>query len=437
MSDKANGETDDIGEYLGTDRPVPAWKRTMKYWLPLLVLIALGIAAYFKMNEGGKKTNYITQTVEERALDLTVTATGSLRPTNLIEVGSETSGRIDDVRVDVNDIVTRGQILAIINTDVINDQITQNRAQLDAQRASVAQARATLDVDKAQLNRLREVFKLSEGKVPSQTEMDTAKANVLRDEASVASALANVRSAEASLSSARTNQDRAIIRSPVAGVVLARQVETGQTVAASFNTPTLFVLAEDLSAMQLRVDIDEADVGQVASNQTASFTVDAYPGQKFPATVTRVDLASGNIANTEAAQSNSVVSYEARLSVANIDGLLRPGMTATATIATQSTGVQMLVPNAALRFQPDDDNDSGGGALGGGPGGNDFGLEQEAPTASIGVGSHQIVHVLLADGTLDSIDVVTGQSDGRWTVITSDDLTVGMDVVTGEKAAGE
>src|SRR5690606_17779264 len=161
-------------------------------------------------------------------------------------------------------------------------------------RAAVAQARATLDVDTAQLARLREVQRLSVGKVPSRTELEAAEANAARSRAGVESALANVASAQAALSTSITNRDRAVIRSPVAGVVLARQVEPGQPVAASFNTPTLFVLAEDLSTMQLRGAIDEADVGQVEQGQRAAFVVDAYPGRRFPATVERVDLASSN-----------------------------------------------------------------------------------------------------------------------------------------------
>ena len=161
----------------------------------------------------------------ERSLDIEVTATGNLRPTNQVDVGSEVSGRIDRVNVDVNDRVSRGQVLAQINTDVIEDQIRQAQANLNSARASVAQAGATLDVDSAQLARLQEVFRLSDGKVPSRTELEAAEAAVKRDRAGVASAQAGVAAAQAQLSSAITNRDRAMIRSPVSGVVLARQVE--------------------------------------------------------------------------------------------------------------------------------------------------------------------------------------------------------------------
>ena len=418
-----------VDEFLGpTTRP--RWRRWAKYWIPGLLVLLL--AAWYFGGSGDDKPQYITETVTERSLDLTVTATGNLRPTNQVQVGSEVSGRIDRVLVDVNDRVAQGQVLAQINTDVIDDQIRQARANLDAARAQVAQARATLNVDTAQLARLQEVSRLSGGRVPAKAEMETAEANVARGRAAVNSAQANVVAAQAQLSSSMTNRDRAVIRSPVSGVVLARQVEPGQTVAASFNTPTLFVIAEDLSVMQLRVAIDEADVGQVRAGQKADFTVDAYPGRRFPATVERIDLASTNTATAAQTgaqqQANAVISYEARLAVANADGLLRPGMTATATVRTESTGKRLLVPNGALRFDPDEEEEQASAFE------PNLGLERQGPQATIGVGSRQQVHVLQDDGTLKAIEVVTGQSDGRLTAVTSRELKPGMKVVTGIKA---
>lgn len=426
----SDAEGTNVDDFLGT-RPLPRWRRTMKYWLPALVVLVLVLAIATCSRDSGKP-QYITDAVVERSLDLSVTATGNLRPTNQVQVGSEVSGRIDRIMVDVNDRVTQGQVLAQINTDVIDDQIAQARANLNAARAQVAQAQATLGVNIAQLARLQNVFRLSGGKVPSQVELEQANAAVKRDRAAVAAASASVSAAEAQLSTAQTNRDRAVIISPVSGVVLARQVEPGQTVAAAFNTPTLFIIAEDLSTMQLRVAIDEADVGQVEKGQQAQFTVDAYPGRQFPATVERIDQASTNTAATAGAQSqtaSSVVNYEARLSVANAQGLLRPGMTATATIATQSTGKRMLVPNGALRFEPDAKEKEAGSVLN-----PDIGLQQNEQRATIGVGSRQRVYVEQADGKLKPIDVVTGQSDGRMTVVTSKELKPGMKVVTGKQA---
>jgi HlyD family secretion protein len=421
-----------IDEFLGTTTR-PRWRRWAKFWVPGLIVLVLGL--YFVTRGDDGKPQYISEPVVQRSLDIEVTATGNLRPTNQVDVGSEVSGRVDRVLADVNDRVARGQILAQINTDVIEDQIKQGQANLDAARAQVAQARATIGVDTAQLNRLQEVHRLSGGKVPSQTELEAAEANVARGRAGVNSANANVVAAQAQLSSAITNRNRAVIRSPVAGVVLARQVEPGQTVAASFNTPTLFVIAEDLSQMQLRVSVDEADVGEVKLGQKATFTVDAYPGRQFPAVVERVALASNNTATStqqqqQGQQGNTVINYEARLSVGNRNGLLRPGMTATANIATASTGRRMLVPNGALRFEPEKEDETGGVDLGN----EEFGLEREKERATIGRGSRQNVYVLKDDGTLDEVEVVTGQSDGRFTVVTSRELKPGMKVVTSVKA---
>lgn len=434
MNDMATDEPETVEEFLGVEQR-PRWRRWAKYWVPALVILLLLV--YFTRG-GDEGPQYITEEVVERSLDIEVTATGNLRPTNQVDVGSEVSGRIDNVYADVNDRVARGQVLARINTDVIEDQIRQARANLDAARAAVAQARATLEVDSAQLARLQEVYRLSDGKVPSRTELEAAEAAVKRNRAAVASAQANVASAQAQLSTAITNRDRAVIRSPVSGVVLARQVEPGQTVAASFNTPTLFVIAEDLSQMQLRVSIDEADVGEVEAGQEATFTVDAYPGRRFPAVVERVALASNTTAQSsqqqqQSQQGNSVIIYEARLTVDNPEGLLRPGMTATANIATESTGARMLVPNGALRFEPPEEQEAGGVSLGN----EDFGLEREEARATIGRGSRQTVHILQDDGTLKPVEVVTGQTDGRFTAVTSDDLEPGMKVVTSVRAATE
>lgn len=426
-----------LDEFLGAE-PRPRWRRWMKYWLPALLVLLL-LFGVTTCSRGSGQPAYITEPVAQKSLELSVTATGNLRPTNQVEVGSEVSGKIDHIYVDVNDRVAQGQILAQINTDVIEDQITQAQANLNAARAQVAQAQATLDVDRAQLARFENVFKVSGGKVPSRVELDQGRAAVKRDTAVVAAAQANVRAVEAQLSSAVTNRNRAVIRSPVSGVVLARQVEPGQTVAASFNTPTLFIIAEDLSAMQLRVAIDEADVGQVREGQKANFTVDAYPGRRFPATVERVDQASSNTASQASQQAaatpataNAVVSYEARLAVANSDGLLRPGMTATATIATGNTAKQLLVPNSALRFQPDAKEKEAASVLN-----PEIGLQQNEQQATIGVGSRQRVWVLEAEGKLKPVDVVTGQSDGRLTAVTSKTLRAGMKVVTGKEAAGK
>ncbi|QDH36094.1 efflux RND transporter periplasmic adaptor subunit [Porphyrobacter sp. YT40] len=432
---RKSDEAPEMDEFLGT-KPRPRWRRWMKYWLPALILIVL-VLIVSRCTADPPGPDYITEPVTQASLALSVTATGNLRPTNQVEVGAEVTGPLDSVLVDVNDRVTRGQVIAVINTEIIDQQIAQSRANVNAARAALGQAQATFDIDTVQLKRLEEVRRLSGGQVPSQIELEQAEAAVQRDRASLASARANIEAAEASLKANLTTRSRAVIRAPVTGVVLARRVEPGQTVVASFNTVTLFVIAEDLSEMQLRVAIDEADVGQVKPGQDATFTVDAYPGRRFPATLQRVDLASkstveGSAGGAAAAAGSSVVSYEARLDVRNPEGLLRPGMTATATIETQNTGTALLVPNAALRFRPDEKAEEAGGVFN-----PQIGLEDGKQQATIGEGSRQQVQVLQADGKLKAIEVITGRSDGRLTVVRSKELKPGMKVVTAVKAAAQ
>jgi HlyD family secretion protein len=255
-----------------------------------------------------------------------------------------------------------------------------------------------------------------------------------------------VQAARATLSSNATQLVKTVIRSPVNGVVLARQIEPGQTVAASFSTPTLFVIAEDLSAMKLEVAIDEADVGSVKQGQSASFTVDAFPGKTFPAQITRVDLGSNLSAQSSTAASTTttaqVVSYAATLSVANPGQQLRPGMTATADIVTTARNNVLLVPSAALRFKPADPSAAGaaggGGGIAGaivpsrprrGSGGAGAGAGR---SATVGRGGHQTVYVKDATGQPKAVGVVTGDTNGSVTEVTGGDLKPGMEVITGQ-----
>jgi HlyD family secretion protein len=328
--------------------------------------------------------------------------------------------------------------VALIDTRRLDDAVKGSSAALAAQLAAVAQQKATVAEAEAQLERYRQVSRLSDGRVPSKTEMATAEATALRAVGALKAAEAQVAVAQAQLSSDRTNREYAVIRSPVAGVVLSRQVEPGQTVAAAFSTPTLFTIAEDLSRMKLDVAIDEADVGQVKEGQAATFTVDAFPGRTFPAVIKRVNLgssaASTSSASAATTASSNVVSYTADLVVRNDDLTLRPGMTATAAIAVETVKDAVLVPNAALRFTPEDRDPTKkkppGMIMGGPPGSNDPTKQERA----IGRGSRQLVYVLNEDGTLEPVQVITGSSDGRLTAVASMSLRPGMRVVTGLKA---
>lgn len=436
----------ELDDFLG-GRPPSKFKR-YALWAGIAIGVVLVVLLLMRLFGAAAISGYATEQAQKGNLTVTVSATGKLAPINQVTVGSQLSGQVIKVLVDVNDRVTAGQPLALIDPSQFDDQVKQAQATLAANNAAVGQAQATLAQSKATLSRYQEVSRLSGGRVPAKTEMDQAIADRDRALANLSAANANVISARAALSSAQTQRVRAVIRSPVTGVVLARQIDPGQTVAASFNTPTLFVIAQDLRQMKLEVAIDEADVGNVKQGQRATFTVDAFPGKTFPAMITRVDVGS-NLSVQDATSSSStsstgsttaqVVSYAADLSVANPDEQLRPGMTATADIVTMEKKNVLLVPNAALRFKPQTAGAPAAQASGGiagaltprmrrrGGGGGDGAAPLER-------GSRQSVYVKQADGSLKAISVTTGDSDGSMTEITGGDLQPGMQVVTGQLA---
>ncbi|MES2755574.1 MAG: efflux RND transporter periplasmic adaptor subunit [Pseudomonadota bacterium] len=435
--------TENLDDFLGTKPPSPRAKYLK--WGAVAIGVLLLLFVLSKCVGGSAAADYATQPAARGDLTVTVSATGKLAPINQVTVGSQLSGLVTRVVVDVNDRVVAGQPLALIDPEQLDDQIRQGQAALAANQAQVGQAQATVAESQAQLARLETVYKQSNGRVPSAAELQTGRATFQRAIAGLRVAQANVTAARAQLGQSQTQRARAIIRSPVNGVVLARQIDPGQTVAASFNTPTLFVIAQDLTQMKLEVAIDEADVGQVKLGQKASFAVDAFPGKTFPATISRVDLgsnltvsAASSTTTTTTSATGQVVSYAADLTVANPSLELRPGMTATADIVTTAKQNVLLVPNAALRFKP---TDATAGAQGGGiassltfrPRRGD----RPERTATVGRGAQQTVYVKGADGKPQAVRVITGDSDGQMTEVTGGDLKPGQAVITGQLASGD
>jgi HlyD family secretion protein len=418
----------DIDEFLGQP-PRSRWRRWRKWifiGVPLLILLLM-LSRCFRP---APPVHYATAPVQRQDLTVTVTATGNLAPTVQVNVGSEASGIVDKVYVSNNDRVVKGQPLAQLDLSRLRDALVQSQASLQAAVATVAQNRATVAQTKANLARVEEVYKISGGKVPSQTELDTARADYARAIANVAQAEAQVAQARAAVSTNQTSLSKGTIYAPVTGVVLSRQVEPGTTVAASFNVATLFTIAEDLSKMKLQVKVDEADVGELHAGAPATFTVDAYPNQTFPATVTRVDLGANatptvNSAGTTATATTTVVSYTAELTVANPNQLLKPGMTATAGIVTQSIKNVLLVPNAALRFTPPETAAKKG--LFGGP-------PRDVKNANVSRGGRQQLWTLGVDGNPKAIAVRIGHSNGSLTEVSGPDLRPGMQIITGQLA---
>jgi HlyD family secretion protein len=417
----------DIDAFLGQP-PRNLWRRWRKWvliGLPVLIVLLL-LARCFRP---APPVQYATAPVERRDLDVTITATGNLAPTVQVNVGSEESGLVDKVYVQNNDHVVRGQPLAQLDLSRLRDSLVQSQATLQAAVATVAQDRATVAQTRANLAREEQVWKLSGGKVPSKTELDTARADYARAVANVAQAQAQVAQARAALSTNRTNLAKGTIYAPVTGVVLSRQVEPGQTVAASFNVATLFTIAQDLSKMKLQVKVDEADVGELHPGAPATFTVDAYPNRTFPATVTRLDLGANatpivNSAGTTPTTTTNVVAYTAELAVLNPDGLLKPGMTATASIVTDSVKNVLLVPNAALRYEPPDP-----------PKKNMFGPPQDQPkNAEVSRGARHQLWVVGADGKPKALPVTIGHTNGSFTEVSGPGLRLGLQVITGQLA---
>jgi HlyD family secretion protein len=409
-----------------------AWYRRTSLWAAVLVLILGGLGLWYWQvrRADAAAPAYVTQAVGRGNLTLSVTASGTLQPTRAINIGSELSGTVLKVNVDVNDKVTKGQVLVELDTAKLRDQILRSSATLAAASAKVNQTGATVREAQAALARLEEVSRLSGGKVPAKAELDTGRAARDRALADDASAREGVKDASAALSTDQINLSKASIRAPANGVVLTRSVDPGNAVAASLQAVTLFTVAEDLARLRLWVYVDEADVGSVAVGQAARFTVSAYPSRPFPARVTRVGFGS--------TITDNVVTYLTYLDVDNADLSLRPGMTAVATIIAKQRNDVLLVPNSALRFTPSVATPDRPAAKGGivasltprMPRNNTRG---SAATAASTAAARAVW--VLRDGAAVSMAVVPGISDGRMTEIVSGELQAGMLVITDQKAA--
>jgi HlyD family secretion protein len=414
------------------DAPTRVWWRRTVVWVIMAVLALAGGAYYFW--QSSQKSNeapvYVTEPVGRGNLTLSVAANGTLQPTRSVSIGSELSGTVLRVLVDVNDRVKKGQVLVELDTAKLNDQVTRSRAALASANARVAQAIAGVTEAQSNLGRLEEVARLSGGKVPSKAELDSGRATLERAKAEEASARADVIAAKAAAATDVTNLSKASIRSPIDGVVLTRTVDPGNAVAASLQAVTLFTVAEDLNKLRLQVNVDEADVGSVKIGQKASFTVSAYPSRKYPAMITRVAFGSTVTEN--------VVTYVTHLEVNNDDLSLRPGMTASATITATERRDVLLVPNTALRFTPALPGSEAGSAKKGSAIVSSLmpRMPRSGGRKSAGGNGPSKQVWVLRDGAAVAIAVTTGISDGRMTEVLASELQAGMQIITDQRAAG-
>jgi HlyD family secretion protein len=407
----------DIANMLALERRAAGRRRAWRWIASAAALIAAGIVVAAFWPAGDQQLQYATAKVQRGNLTVIVTATGTLQPTNQVDVGSELSGIVKSVEVDFNDAVKVGQPLARLDTAKLEGQMVQSEAALKSAQARLREAEANEDEMRRRLTRAKELF---ERRFVSEESLVTAQAAHERAVAARASARSQVDQARAALAIDRTNLAKAVIRSPINGTVLARKVEPGQTVAATLQAPVLFTLAEDLTKMELHVDVDEADIGQVKAGDAAWFTVDAYPGREFPSKVAEARNAAKTV--------SGVVSYETVLSVDNAKLLLRPGMTGTANITVSEIEDALLVPNAALRFTPAapaarEQRSLLSRLLPGPP------RVSPKPPAQSGSRRRQQQLWTLQEGKPVAIAVTVGATDGRMTQIVAGELQPGLEVL--------
>jgi HlyD family secretion protein len=343
-------------------------------------------------------SDYETVKVERGKIVARVTASGTLSALVTVQVGSQVSGRIQELYVDFNSPVRKGQVLARIDPQIFRAAVEQAKANLAAAEGNLAKARAQAVDAHRQLERARSL--LQEGQLIAQSDVDTADANAQSADAQVQAMRGSVAQARASLDLAEVNMGYTAITSSIDGTVISRDVDVGQTVAASLQAPTLFTIAQDLKEMQVDTNVSEADVGKLSAGMASTFTVDAFPGETFKGAVRQIRNAPQSVQN--------VVTYDAVIDVNNPDLRLRPGMTANVTFTYAEKADALKLPNAALRFRPPAE------------------IAAKAPRPER---DRRIVWVL-RDGKPEPLSVRTGLSDGSVSEIAEGNLREGDELIT-------
>jgi len=408
--------------------------------MTLLVVLALTVtaAAYFRLRGDDAQPTFATATVTRGDVRETVEATGTIQAVTTVQVGSQVSGRIAELKADFNSEVTKGEVIARLEPSLFQAQVEQARATLARVQAQGQKARVEkMDAEK----KLARAKELAANQLIAASDLETAQTAFDSAVASVATSDADVVQARASLNQALVNLDHTIIEAPIDGTVISRSVDVGQTVAASMQAPVLFEIAGDLSQMQVNASIDEADVGAIKPDQAVQFTVDAYAGRTFHGTVTQVRLQPVVLQN--------VTTYTAVIAVPNDQLLLKPGMTATVTIDVAHRDDVLRVPNAAARFTPTAEMFTALGqpvppAAGRSrPGARPASARPPAPAASpahiaspgdSGAADHKHRVWRLEQGKLVAVPVQLGLSDAAFTEIVSGPVEEGTAIVTGASA---
>lgn len=382
-------------------------KSKTKYFLAAAVLLVAAGAFYFFKAAKTPDTEYITEEAVRGYISAVIQSTGTLSAVETVDVGTQVSGKISEMYIDYNSTVKKGQLIAKIDPETQRADVAQQRASHAAAEADLESAKARLVNAERNLNRTRE---LAERDLIAKADLDADESGVDVARAQVAVAKARVAQSRASLTKAEKNLKETRIYSPVDGVVIAKNVDEGQTVAASYQTPSIAVIAKDLSRMQVEINVDEADIGGVFKGQAAKFTVDAYPDDYFEGEVTQIRLSPK--------VSSNVVTYTVIAKVDNDDGKLMPGMTANVSLISVEKDGVLMVPNSAFRFKPaDTEAQSGRGRAG-------------ARRANVAQVSGPSVYILSKENKPIKRDVERGISDGRDTEIVSG-LEEGDKVITG------
>ena len=319
-------------------------KKYLIYGTALLIIVSV---SYKLMNHNTDDVVYKTQKIENGDIMESITASGTINPLSTVSVGSQASGRIAEIYVDYNSVVKKGQLLALIDQENAKATVQQREAALDIAKAQVAVEENNIKYYKKALNR---ISKLNASKYSTEKDLEAAERDYDNSVAQLALEQAQVKQAQASLNSAQTELSYTEIKAPVDGIVISKSVEVGQTVAASFETPEIFSVAEDLTKMQIEASVVEADIAKVKEGQQVRFTVDSYADDYFYGTVTQV--------RNEAITTSNVVTYTVVIGIDNTDLKLKPGMTANVEIITAEEKGVMLVPNQALRFYIDDSDNA-------------------------------------------------------------------------------
>jgi HlyD family secretion protein len=386
-----------------------------------------GAAAYTQAGRSDAQSTPITAPVTRGSIVDKVDATGTIQPVTTVQVGTQVSGTIKSLAADFNTRVHRGQVIAVLEPSLFQTQVDQAKATVAKLQADAERAAVDVTDSQAKLRRARE---LSAQQLLPASELDTADATARQAEAQVKSAQAQIVQARASLEQAQVNLGHTVITAPIDGIVVARSVDVGQTVAASMQAPTLFVIAQDLAHMQVLASVDESDIGRVQQGQAVSFTVDAYPGETFEGTVAQVRL--------QPTVDQNVVSYTTVIDVPNRSLKLKPGMTASVSIEIARADNVLRVPNSALRFRPASAAATTPGTTSTGRTSTGTGGGGKADTGNSVTrerNDHQRRVWIWKDGAMQAQRVETGLSDSTMTAIVGGGLTEGSEVVTGTAGA--